>query len=179
MELVCATTADGQTTDQAFNSTDCGILMTDSKGIIKHETRSRLGKAYQRVKAADRRDWLALHHVRPAAERFCTADYQTAAIFELFGGEVVITKFGPERYGWNNAQPLDIRYSDCYDLAKAAGRGLMYVVLEKQWPFLTVLAFPCTVWSVMNNLKDHTDRVPKAEGKEDLVVGGSGLPDLD
>ena len=81
-ELVFSKEADEAPRDEVCNSADRGILVADSRGIIKHGQRKRLDKACQLLKAADRRDWYALRQVRPAAERFCTANYQTTVIFE-------------------------------------------------------------------------------------------------
>ena len=100
---------------------------------------------------------IALRQVRPAAERFCTANYQTTVIFEPFGGEFVVTRFGAKRFGWNNSQPLDIKHHAGYDLTTGAGRNSPYEVLGKHWTFLTILAFTCTVWSIMHNLNQDPD----------------------
>ena len=59
--------------------------------------------------------------------------------------------------GWSNSQPLDILHNAEYDLLRPAGRQLLCSVLDRHWPFLTVLAFPCTVWSNITNLSPHLD----------------------
>ena len=170
LELVFSQEADEPPKDEAFNSADRGILVSDSRGTIKHGQRRRLDKACQLMKAADRRDWHALRQVRPAAERFCTANYQTTVIFEPFGGEFVVTRFGAKRFGWNNSQPLDIKHNAGYDLTTGAGRRLLYEVLDKHWPFLTVLAFPCTVWSIMNNLNQDPDLEQRRQKEKKILT---------
>ena len=170
LELVFSQEADEPPKDEAFNSADRGILVSDSRGTIKHGQRKRLDKACQLMKAADRRDWHALRQVRPAAERSCTANYQTTVIFEPFGGEFVVTRFGAKRFGWNNSQPLDIKHNAGYDLTTGAGRRLLYEVLDKHWPFLTVLPFPCTVWSIMNNLNQDPNLEQRRQKEKKILL---------
>ena len=107
LELEFGKVEEGTGAEALFNDSDRGILKTDNKGIIKHGPRKKLEKTYRQLKTADKRDWQALRQVRPAAERFCTADYQTTVIFEPFGGAFVVTRYGAKMFGWNNSQPLD------------------------------------------------------------------------
>ena len=103
LELEFGKVDEGTGAEALFNDSDRGILKTDNKGIIKHGPRKKLEKTCRQLKTADKRDWQALRQVRPAAERFCTADYQTTVIFEPFGGAFVVTRYGAKMFGWNNS----------------------------------------------------------------------------
>ncbi|CAK0848557.1 unnamed protein product, partial [Prorocentrum cordatum] len=91
------------------------------------------------------------------AERFVTADFQTTVVFEPFGGEHILTRYGAKGHGWMQSQPLDVDHSPDYDLLKGPGRALFYRILDLHWPYITVLAFPCHPWSLMTNMNRLTD----------------------
>ncbi|CAK0828997.1 unnamed protein product, partial [Prorocentrum cordatum] len=141
----------------AFPSKDRGVLATDATGILSKTTRKKLESAWRGLRGEDRRLREELPRPRFEAERFVTADFQTTVVFEPFGGEHILTRYGAKEYGWMQSQPLDVDHSPDYDLLKGPGRALLYRILDLHWPYITVLAFPCHPWSLMTNMNKRID----------------------
>ncbi|CAK0904737.1 unnamed protein product [Prorocentrum cordatum] len=144
-------------TGHAFLSKDRGVLATDATGILSKATRKRLKSTWRELRGEDRRLRGELLRPRFEAERFVTADFQTTVVFEPFGGEHILTRYGAKEYGWMQSQPLDVDHSPDYDLLKGPGRALLYRILDLHWPYITVLAFPCHPWSLMTNMNKLID----------------------
>ncbi|CAK0861813.1 unnamed protein product [Prorocentrum cordatum] len=141
----------------AFLSKDRGVLATDATGILSKTTRKKLESTWRELRREDRRLRGELLRPRFEAERFVTADFQTTVVFEPFGGEHILTRYGAREYGWMQSQPLDVDHSPDYDLLKGPGRALLYRILDLHWPYITVLAFPCHPWSLMTNTNKLID----------------------
>ncbi|CAK0789613.1 unnamed protein product [Prorocentrum cordatum] len=141
----------------AFPSKDRGALATDATGILSKATRKKLESTRRELRGEDRRLRGELLRPRFEAERFVTADFQTTVVFEPFGDEHILTRYGAKEYGWMQSQPLDVDHSPDYDLLKGPGRALLYWILDLHWPYVTVLAFPCHPWSLMTNMNKLTD----------------------
>ncbi|CAK0894249.1 unnamed protein product [Prorocentrum cordatum] len=141
----------------AFLSKDRGVLATDATGILSKTTRKKLESTWRELRGEDRRLREELLRPRFEAERFVTADFQTTVVFEPFGGEHILTRYGAKEYGWMQSQPLDVDHSPDYDLLKGPGRALLYRILDLHWPYITVLAFPCHPWSLMTNMNKLID----------------------
>ncbi len=135
-----------------------------ARGSFEHGQWERLEKAYQQLRVVDRRGWQARRQARPAAE---AAGYQTTVNFEPSGGRHHVVA---KRFGWNNSQPLDTKHSNDYDLAKASGRRLLCNVVNKHWPYLTMLVFPCTVWSMLNNFNAASNNRRRQEENHILML---------
>ncbi|CAK0827114.1 unnamed protein product [Prorocentrum cordatum] len=141
----------------AFLSKDRGVLATDATGILSKTTRKKLESTWRELRGEDRRLRKELLRPRFEAERFVTADFQTTVVFEPFGGEHILTRYGAKEYGWMQSQPLDVDHSPDYDLLEGPGRALLYRILDLHWPYITVLVFPCHPWSLMTNMNKLID----------------------
>ncbi|CAK0891172.1 unnamed protein product [Prorocentrum cordatum] len=126
----------------AFLSKDRGALATDATGILSKTTRKKLESTWRELRGEDRRLREELLRPRFEAERFVTADFQTTAVFEPFGGVHILTRYGAKEYGWMQSQPLDVDHSPDYDLLKGPGRALLYRILDLHWPYITDTSKP-------------------------------------
>ncbi|CAK0817009.1 unnamed protein product [Prorocentrum cordatum] len=141
----------------AFLSKDRGVLATDATGVLSKATRKRLESTWRELRGQDRRLRGELLRPRFEAERFVTADFQTTVVFEPFGGEHILTRYGAKECGWMQSQPSDVDHSPGHDLLKGPGRALLYRILDLHWHYITVLAFPCHPWSLMTNVNKLID----------------------
>ena len=110
-----------------------------------------LQKSIEKLTLARRRMWTALRRKRTWAERQVTAAWQKTVLFEPFGGQFTISRVGTEKYGWTCTQPMDIAYGKECDLLSEGGEANLFKALEEQDPYLTVVAFPCWMWSQLTN----------------------------
>ncbi|CAK0841114.1 unnamed protein product [Prorocentrum cordatum] len=65
-----------------------------------------VGHAFLSQESIDAYEGSCFDRARFEAERFVTADFQTTAAFEPFGGEHILTRYGAREHGWMQSQPL-------------------------------------------------------------------------
>ena len=70
-------------------------------------------------------------------------------LIEVFGGSSMISIRAVKAWGLKVLQPIDIRYG--IDLRARQARRWLRRQLEKWRPRLTVIEFPCTVWSILQS----------------------------
>ncbi|CAK9062808.1 unnamed protein product [Durusdinium trenchii] len=137
-----------------------GVFPQDHRGELKPRRHEELERSSKQLRNLDRRTWTALKHRYTYAEEAASHQFQTTMIFEPFGGTFGITRAATRSYGWTCSQPLDIL--DGYDLLSSKGERLLWRTLDERNPYLTVLAFDCRLWSLLNNLTS------KAQTREQL-----------
>ena len=116
-----------------------------------------LEKSMQKLNLAKRRMWSTLRRRRTWAERIATEAWRKTALFEPFGGSCTVTRIAAEEFGWTCTQPMDKEFGDQYDLLKPEAERQLFEALEQQDPYLTVIAFPCWMFSVMANMNKGID----------------------
>ena len=87
----------------------------------------------------DKRTWIALRRSYTFAEQAATDQFTKTVIFEPWGGNFGVTRYGSEFYGGTNSQPLDIL--DGYDLMSKDGQKLLWATLDQHDPYLILIAF--------------------------------------
>ena len=129
------------------------------KGDVRKEMSLRrareLEKAAKILRTQDFRSSVALRRHFTYAEEAATHQFVKTVLFEPWGGCFGVTRYGSANYGWTNSQPLDLL--DGYDLLSMKGQRLLWNTLEQHDPYLTLVAFDCRLWSLLQNLSSSQD----------------------
>ena len=110
-------------------------------GTLKREQRHRLEALEQELEKEETVLWQRL---RPPARRSIVATEIFTARAMIT--EVVLNQFGPDTAG----RPRDILFGD--DLTQPEHQRRCLETLDRDDPYLTIVAFPCTVWSAINRI---------------------------
>ena len=76
-------------------------------------------------------------------------------LMEVFSGRGRLTS-SAHRYGLNALQPIDS--NEGFDLTTHEGKCITMHALSQFKPLLLVVAWPCTVWSIMNENSNYSNR---------------------
>ena len=79
---------------------------------------------------------------------------------EVFSGRGRLTS-SAHRYGLNALQPIDA--NEGFDLTTQEGKSITMHALFQFKPLLLVVAWPCTVWSIMNENSNYSHRPEELE----------------
>ena len=81
-------------------------------------------------------------------------------LMEVFSGRGRLTSTA-DRYGLNALQPIDT--NEGFDLTTKEGKSITMHALRQFKPLLLVVAWPCTVWSIMNENSNYSERPEELE----------------
>eukprot|EP00435_Cladocopium_sp_Y103_P001908 s5242_g1.t1 len=127
-----------------------GIRKDDDTGCLGDRRSAELAYAMKSIRVQDEKTWAALGKHYSLAEQAATKGFSTTVLFEPFGGHFGVTRMASKEFNWTNSQPLDLL--DGYDLLSPAGEELLFRVLDEHDPLLTLIAFDCRLWSLLNNM---------------------------
>ena len=132
-----------------------GVRREDKRTEMPVKRQKELEEVALRVSAEDTHMWRALRKSYSNAEAFASRNFTKTMVFEPWGGSYRCTRLAAKKYGWTCSQPLD--KLDGYDLLTKRGKQLLWDILDKQDPWLTIIAFDCRIWSVMTNMNPDVD----------------------
>ena len=147
-----------------------GVLNNDARGQLSERRAKELQAKAQKAQAVDSRTWAALKRQYSLAEQWATKSFSTTVLFEPFGGNFGVTRVASHVHGWTNSQPLDLM--DGYDIISPGGQRLLWKVLEEHDPYMVLIAFPCTFWSLLCNLSQSVDwgKLRRTLGRATLLL---------
>ena len=74
-------------------------------------------------------------------------------VMEIFAGQARVSH-SFARWGWSTAEPVDINLGS--DLRQAEVREQVLEWVDRLKPRLVILSYPCSLWSVLQNMSCHT-----------------------
>ena len=129
---------------------DRGVRGTDRRGKQKESKAAMFKMVALALERQDARTWSVLKIDYNQVGTHGTRCFKNTAIFDPRGGTFPITKMSSKKFGWNNPQTLE--KIDGYDLLTGAEEELLFHILETHDSYLTVVAFDCSIWSIMINM---------------------------
>ena len=126
-----------------------GVQTQDKLGSLSQRRVGELEKVQRQLRGLDNRTWVALKRNYTFAEELATKQFTTTVFFEPWGGCFGCTRFASQFMGWTNSQPLDL--IDGFDLMAPKGQRLLWKTLVQHNPYLTIVAFDCRIWSLLQN----------------------------
>lgn len=88
--------------DEAALKLGCrGVHPQDQRGELSQRRKGELDMALRRVQVEDKRTWIALRRHYTFAEQAATKQFATTVIFEPWGGNFGVTRYGSAFYGWD------------------------------------------------------------------------------
>lgn len=140
-----------------------GVRVSDARGELTQRRLNELQKSQKPIRVQDNRTWVALKMEYTYAEQRATKQFKTTVLFEPWGGCFGCTRFASQFMGWTCSQPFDLLYG--YDLISSRGQRLLWNTLEQHDPYLTILAFDCRIWSLLQNMSPPPSMTSSMNGR--------------